>query len=195
MGGWTTLLWMIFTSFIWRHHRQKESGKIWIIIFHVTSVLLQNTWIFLSDGFAIDTISPKKFKTNFFGWIRIWEPAGIYICKVSNKFCLCRYRKLIEIEDHSYYLSLFNGGTIDGNTDRFYLSEVKNWTIYFLAIYNRLHTLKNCQNAYRLSMTSVTRNWLSLKSKTTHNWKKRHINSSWDHSKSNDERRKTWNQI
>jgi len=46
------------------------------------------------------------------------------------------------------------------------LAEVKNWTIYFLTIYNRLHTLKNCQNAYRLSMTSVTRNWLSLKSKT-----------------------------
>lgn len=69
----------------------------------------------------------KKFKTNFFfGWIGEYENQPVFIFKINVKyltnFAYVDTGKLIEIEDHSYYLSLFNGGTIDGNTDRFYLS-------------------------------------------------------------------------
>ena len=72
-------------------------------------------------------ISEKSLKqTHFSGWVGKYENQPVFIFKINVKyltnFAYVDTEKLIETEDHSYYLSLFNGGTIDGNTDRFYLS-------------------------------------------------------------------------
>ena len=72
-------------------------------------------------------ISEKSVKeTHFSGWTGIYKDQPVFIFKIKVKF-LTNYPttvngELLEIEDHSYYVSLANGGTIDEITDLFYLS-------------------------------------------------------------------------
>ena len=71
-------------------------------------------------------ISEKSVKeTHFSGWTGIYKNQPVFIFKIKVKY-LTNYPyvdtgELVEIEDHSYYMSLANGGTIDEITDRFFL--------------------------------------------------------------------------
>lgn len=76
-------------------------------------------------------ISEKSLKETFFsGWTGTYEGQPVFILNINVKF-LTNYPvtgtgEQVEIEDNFYYISLANGGTIDENTDWFYLSGNKD---------------------------------------------------------------------
>ena len=103
-------------------------------------------------------ISEKSLKeTLFSGWTGTYEDQPVFIFKIKVKFLtnlpVTATGEQAEIEDHSYYISLANGGTIDENTDWFYLSGKKDLDsltpynlhkiAYFESLPERIQTLYN----------------------------------------------------
>lgn len=72
-------------------------------------------------------ISEKSLKeTHFSGWVGTYEDQPVFIFKIKVKYLtnmpVTETGEQLQIHDQSYSISLANGGTIVGISDRFYLS-------------------------------------------------------------------------